>query len=101
MPAPQQAAYEETIAAARGSGTRGAMLSALSALRRISLHPFPRFRDDADFINASARLILAFQILDDVCERHERALIFLDDRVDAGAPRRNDSASLSVARAHR
>ena len=81
MPAPQRTAYEETIAEARNSGTRGAMLSALSALRRISLHPYPDTSDaDADFINASARLILLFQTLDRIQQRGERALIFLDDR---------------------
>ena len=69
MPPPQHAAYEATIAEARNSGTRGAMLSALSALRRISLHPFPESSEnDTDFINASARLSLSFEILD----RHSR-----------------------------
>jgi hypothetical protein len=81
MPAPQHAAYEATIAEARSAGTRGAMLSALSALRRISLHPDSESADtDADFIGASARLGLLFRSLDEICERHEKVLIFLDDR---------------------
>jgi hypothetical protein len=81
MPTPQLTAYEETIAEARNSGSSGAMLSALSSLRRISLHPFPESSgNDTDFINASARLILLFQGLDGIHEQHERALVFLDDR---------------------
>jgi SNF2-related domain/Helicase conserved C-terminal domain len=81
MPAPQHAAYETTIADARNAGARGAMLSALSTLRRISLHPDPEsIGSDADFIGASARLVLLFRILDEINDRHERALIFLDDR---------------------
>ena len=81
MPPPQRAAYEETVVAARNSTMRGAMLSALSALRRISLHPDSESpENDAEFIKGSARLILLFQILDDVRARHERALIFLDHR---------------------
>lgn len=81
MPPPQRTAYEETIAGARGSDSPGAMLSALGALRRISLHPCPDSPDaDEAFINASARLILLFQILDGIHERGERALVFLDDR---------------------
>jgi SNF2 family DNA or RNA helicase len=81
MPPPQHAAYEATIAEARDAGTRGAMLSALSALRNISLHPHPLGAEsDPEFISASARLVLLFRILDDLGDRHERALIFLDDR---------------------
>ncbi len=81
MPAPQRAVYEEAVASARNSGTRGAMLSALSTLRRVSLHPSSGDSEgDPDFISASARLILLFEILDGICEQHERALIFLDDR---------------------
>jgi hypothetical protein len=81
MPAPQHAAYDAAIERARDAGTRGAVLSALSALRRISLHPDAEgAEDDTNFINASARLIPLFRILDEVRDRHERALIFLDDR---------------------
>ena len=81
MPAPQHAAYEATVAGARDAGTPGAMLSALSTLRRISLHPDPESTDaDADFIGASARLVLLFRALDDISNRQEKALIFLDDR---------------------
>jgi SNF2 family DNA or RNA helicase len=82
MPSTQHAVYEATIEQARNAGTRGEMLSALSALRRISLHPErDSTGNDADIIRASARVILLFHILDDVHDRHERALIFLDDRV--------------------
>jgi len=81
MPPAQRATYEEAIAQARSSGSRGAMLAALAALRRISLHPCPDSPDgDAAFIDASARLKLLFQTLDDVHARGEHALIFLDDR---------------------
>lgn len=81
MPPPQHDAYEATIADARNAGIRGAVLSALSTLRRISLHPDPESTDtDADFIGASARLVLLFRTLDDISNRQEKALIFLDDR---------------------
>jgi SNF2 family DNA or RNA helicase len=81
MPPPQHAAYEATILEARNAGTSGALLSALSALRRISLHPDSESAgNDADFISASARLVLLFRILDEIRDRQERALVFLDDR---------------------
>lgn len=81
MPHPQHAAYEAAITEARNAGTRGATLSVLSALRRISLHPDPEnAENDLDFINASARLVLLFRILVEIRDRQERALIFLDDR---------------------
>ncbi len=82
MPAPQCEAYEATIAEARNCQTQGAIFAALSALRRISLHPsLDRRGSDADFIDASARLMLLFRVLDAIHGRDERALIFLDDRV--------------------
>jgi SNF2-related domain/Helicase conserved C-terminal domain len=81
MPDPQRAAYEETIAVTRTSESRGAMLSALQALRRISLHPdIAGPEDDEAFINASARLIVLVGVLDTIRDRGERALVFLDDR---------------------
>jgi superfamily II DNA or RNA helicase len=81
MPAPQRAAYEETIALTRTAESRGAMLSALHALRRISLHPDSAGpENDEAFINASARLIVLVKVLDAIRDRGERALVFLDDR---------------------
>ncbi len=76
----QRDAYGQTIQNAREAQRRGAVLEALQALRRICLHPEPgSMADDAAFIAASARLKSAFSILDDVANKSEKALVFLDD----------------------
>jgi len=65
---------------------RGApMLGVLQQLRSISLHPAAG--DDASdgpFIEQSARLVLAFRLLDDLRSREEKALVFLDSRAVQG-----------------
>jgi SNF2 family DNA or RNA helicase len=80
MPAVQFTAYGAALDAARGADRPGAVLEALRRLRAISLHPGGLDdRDDDYFINASARLIATFRVLDDICERGERVLIFVED----------------------
>ncbi|HJS84510.1 MAG TPA: DEAD/DEAH box helicase, partial [Acetobacteraceae bacterium] len=81
MPIPQAEAYDDAASAARAAGSKGGVFKALHTLRRISLHPDPdAAMEDAAFIAASARLRVAFQALDVVYRKGERALIFLDDR---------------------
>ncbi len=81
MPARQAAAYAAAVASARQGKI---MLEVLQALRTTSLHPARESDDlagDDDFIAASARLTLAFEILDDVRSRGEKALVFLESRL--------------------
>ncbi|MCC6763165.1 MAG: DEAD/DEAH box helicase [Deltaproteobacteria bacterium] len=78
MPERQATAYAAAVASARQGAI---MLEVLQALRRTSLHPAQEsddFASDEDFIAASARLMLAFEILDDVRSRGEKALVFLE-----------------------
>lgn len=86
MPPPQRARYEQAVAAARQGPSRpGEMLKVLELLRAISLHPGEDgAARDEDFIAASARMQLAFSVLDEVARRGERALIFLRDRAMQG-----------------
>ncbi len=80
MPAPQRERYEAVIAAARGATRKGAVLQALQRLRACSLHPDPDMEaGDDDFIDASARLAVAVESLDEIARNAEKALIFLDD----------------------
>jgi hypothetical protein len=71
--------YEAAIKDARKINTAGAVLEALQRLRTISLHPGGSFTSDAEFVEASARMSIAFKALDSIACRNERALIFLDD----------------------
>lgn len=80
MPNAQAAAYSAAIEEARGADRRGAVLKALQQLRSISLHPdADADQGDEAFINASARLIASFKVLDDIHQRGERVLIFVED----------------------
>ena len=80
MPTEQAAAYRAALEMARGTDRRGAVLEALQRLRSISLHPGAvDGQDDDAFINASARLIAAFKALDDIHQRGERVLVFVED----------------------
>ena len=80
MPAQQAAAYRTALETARVADRRGAVLEALQRLRSISLHPGgSESQDDEAFIQASARLIAAFQALDDIHQRGERVLVFVED----------------------
>ncbi len=87
MPALQAATYKEivlraaTLAGSNAMST-GGMLSTLAAMRGVSLHPIhPRGStvEHEEYIAASARLIRALQILDDICKRGEKALVFVED----------------------
>lgn len=81
MPARQRDAYAAAIVEARQSDAPGAMLRALHAFRRISLHPDVTMEAPDDvFIAASARLQILFQVLDKIATIGERALIFLEER---------------------
>jgi hypothetical protein len=80
MPPAQAEGYMAAVAAARSSPRRGAVLEALQRLRRVCLHPDPEAGgDDESFIGMSARLALAFEALDRIRAKAERALIFVDD----------------------
>ena len=81
MPTGQHDAYAAAVAAARESDAPGAMLQALHAFRRISLHPDVTMDvPDETFIAASARLQILFQVLDRIAADGQRALIFLEER---------------------
>jgi SNF2-related domain/Helicase conserved C-terminal domain len=76
----QLAQYQAAIEDARKINKPGAVLEILQRLRAISLHPSGnQIMSDSDFINASARMRIAFDALDLIASRRERALVFLDD----------------------
>lgn len=84
MPPAQAQAYDLVLARARAlreSGEKGAMLKVLHMLRGTSLHPAPpRGVNDIDnYINQSARLKKTFEILREIQERREKALLFCED----------------------
>jgi SNF2 family DNA or RNA helicase len=80
MPRAQADAYRGILEIARDADRRGAVLEALQRLRAVSLHPGATDDEgDGDFINASARLISSFKVLDDINQRGERVLIFVED----------------------
>lgn len=78
MPDPQATAYE----LARGklaSGTRGGALKMLHHIRSVSVHPDASSPvEDATYISMSARLRAAMDILREVRDRGERALVFIE-----------------------
>jgi hypothetical protein len=76
----QLAQYEAAIEDARKINKPGAVLEILQRMRAISLHPGGNpILSDSDFIDASARMRIAFDALDSIASRRERALVFLDD----------------------
>ncbi|AGA90550.1 DNA/RNA helicase, superfamily II, SNF2 family [Thioflavicoccus mobilis 8321] len=81
MPADQVTAYDAIVAAARTSaGQAGAVLGALQGLRRVSLLPDDTEDDgltDAT-VQRSARLQALIDVLDEVAEKSEKALVFLE-----------------------
>jgi SNF2 family DNA or RNA helicase len=79
MSGAQLAQYEAAIEDARKINKPGAILEILQRMRAISLHPGENSTSDGDFIGASARMRIAFDALDSVASRRERALVFLDD----------------------
>jgi hypothetical protein len=80
MSGTQLAQYEAAIEDARNIKKPGAVLELLQRMRAISLHPGEKsVMSDTDFIGASARMRIAFDVLDSIASRRERALVFLDD----------------------
>jgi len=81
MPETQARIYGEIVARARQPNA-GPMLETLHLLRSISLHPtWPpatEITDPKSFIAESARLTETFAILDEIANRREKALIFLE-----------------------
>lgn len=84
MPAAQAQAYDLVLARARAlreSGEQGAMLKVLHMLRGTSLHPSPPYgiSNIDEYIGQSARLKKTFEILEEVKQRGEKALLFCED----------------------
>jgi HJR/Mrr/RecB family endonuclease len=81
MPTEQASVYAEVVARAK-QPEAGPMLETLHLLRGVSLHPiWPPAGDITDqqaFIEQSARLIETFNILDEIRDRREKVLIFLE-----------------------
>lgn len=71
--------YQAAIVGARQVKKPGAVLEALQRIRAISLYPEGTFKSDREFIESSARIVTAFQALDAIAARKEKALLFLDD----------------------
>ena len=97
MPSFQAEAYEKIV---RQSGG-GNMLQTLHQLRSISLHPAAPGEFDLDeYIQASARLSETFRILDEIENRGQKALLFVETRwmqdFLVGALRRRFSLSEDV-----
>lgn len=89
MPPLQMDAYNFIINEARKNRGlhRGAMLEAIHQLRNVSLHPFFlngnhdfASSSDQELISNSARLRVTIQILDNIKEAGEKALVFLESR---------------------
>ncbi len=87
MPPLQADAYRDLVVRASAGADlmgRGGMLSTLAAMRGVSLHPLDPRHAPAD-LNAyaaeSARLTWTMEILTEVAERDEKALIFVEDLV--------------------
>lgn len=91
MPPAQQAAYEAVIHAARreqGQGKQGEIFRIIAALRDASLCPhLAIYKEDVllamgakAFFASSARLQAVYEILKEVQDRKEKALIFLESR---------------------
>src|SRR3546814_9509228 len=84
MPPAQAQAYDLVLARARAlreSGEQGAMLKVLHMLRGTSLHPSPPrgISNIDEYIVQSARLKKTFEILEEVSQRGEKALLFCED----------------------
>lgn len=84
MPQVQVDAYDEVLHRFRtfGRGVQGAALKALQALRRVSLHPHAPgpFGGDQSALQLSARTQATAEILDEVRDRGEKAIVFVIDK---------------------
>ena len=82
MPEMQNSAY--TAISNKLNGGQMLMIEALHSFKTVSLHPispeqFDQFSSD-DYINASARLKITFEILDDIHKKNEKVLLFIESR---------------------
>lgn len=78
MPDAQAAAYEKARGAL-ASGSRGGALKMLHHIRSVSVHPDAASpAEDAAYIGMSARLVAAIEVLKEVRDRGERALVFIE-----------------------
>ncbi|MBC7342250.1 MAG: restriction endonuclease [Clostridia bacterium] len=95
MPPQQLKAYLDVINRARGSAFDSSgrsrndlVFKVIAELRDVSLHPFLLYLnerawaeyDDQEIIQASARLIKTMELLDLICHRGEKAIIYLGNR---------------------
>lgn len=88
MPAVQAEAYAQVVRSAKsGARSKGDMLKVIHALRGISLHPHgadgvdpydPRSRQA--WIEKSVRVQQVLAILEQIRQRREKALVFIEDR---------------------
>ncbi|GIX08048.1 MAG: hypothetical protein KatS3mg115_2451 [Candidatus Poribacteria bacterium] len=81
MPQVQRDAYVDAIRRGRGRTDRGEMLKVIGELRRISDHPFLErwdvlSLDASELIGASAKLQTTVEILEDVRQKGEKAIVF-------------------------
>ena len=79
MQGAQLDSYEDALALGRSDHGAGRVLEALQRLRTVSLHPDPDDASDTMLVAGSARLRQTLSILDEIAQRHERALVFLDN----------------------
>lgn len=82
MSARQAQLYDQIVLAARGrSGDAATMLSTLHALRQLSLSGATEGHvSDADLVEDSARLKATLDVLDEIRDRGEKALVFVEFR---------------------
>jgi len=80
MPDQQQLAYEDARLKLAQGGP-GAALKMLHHIRTVSVHPnLEGHQQNGDFIGASARLSASFDLIRQIKERGERALVFIEHR---------------------
>jgi superfamily II DNA or RNA helicase len=78
MPTEQAIAYEDARSKL-ALGQKGAALKMLHHIRSVSVHPsITAIENTAEFINLSGRLQATFEILDEINERDQRALVFIE-----------------------
>ncbi len=81
MPASQSEIYETLINSVKGrTGQKGVVLETLQAIRKVSLLPFDIGEEGLtdETIKESARLSALIEILDQIHEKQEKALIFIE-----------------------
>lgn len=76
----QENSYDEIIKKAQNGGFTDNPFEVVHRLRRISLGVWSDGMSDEEIINSSARLKAALSILDEIKERGEKALIFVESR---------------------